>query len=392
VNVLGPIVALNVIGVIDNIYIVRTGTATQCAIFVGHPRWNHGDFGDRSFSDPYVLGDRNYLFVENCDFNGPLNCCFLGAHGGARFVFRHNNSFRGRVFVDGLATVTIPGIANSDGTRGGAIAIIHDNTFGGNTQANVIRIASGIAFIYNNTWGNWGAPASSLLLRYDRSRFVDPAFFSPSGNPWDEFDDPPLYSNLASTGHATGSAAAGTNMPAVWQNNTVTVAGANFPVPNGLVGCVIVRTVNGVPTAEGTRSATGIITSNTDTTLWYGSGAAQGSALRLTATGGAQVPEIFSIYRVRKFFDAPSRIGGPLIDRYALTQPIVPTGGPQQRSVPVYAWNNAQANTFLTFPDANLVEGEYWKMIDPRTDPAWQGEPYAEYTYPHPLRGEEPPA
>jgi hypothetical protein len=296
--------------------------------------------------------------------------------------------------VDGTGTNAQGGIPASDGQRGGAIACIYNNNFGGLT-GQIFRFASGTGFIHNNLWtsptsgiSNWGTP--NFLLRNDRNRLPTPVFGSADGaNPWDD-NDPnpaPLFSDLSSTAFSAGTAS---GTPSQTANATVDVAGTPF-TPNALIGCAIVRinATTQAPQPEASRSGVGMITANTDNRITYAGGSTVALSMRLPATGGAQVPERFRVMRaVRERFDALGRFGGPVLVRDGDGNAQIPAGGgaTNQVAAPYYVWLNGTATTPVG-PDVDIIEGVHYKMVNPTTD----GVPYTTYAYPHPWRADDPP-
>jgi hypothetical protein len=82
------------IGVIDHdTYYQNASNHLQHFLYNEPATWAAGTYGDRSFTNPVVLGTSNALFVETCSFNGPgggLNSSCIDGASGQRVVFRYN--------------------------------------------------------------------------------------------------------------------------------------------------------------------------------------------------------------------------------------------------------------------------------------------------------------
>ena len=339
----GPICANTIIGVWDHL---DCSPLKNSLSYLFHEFWNGGTHSDKSFSDPIVWGDSNWLFIEDCTFTG--NAGIFDAYKGARLVVRHN------VLND--MSLQTHGTESGGGRSRGVVAIdCYDNRFVRTRNEHIAAfIRSGVHRFTNNTAVNWPEPRVGYRCYRLSWDWVKSGFGGADGTN-------PLDVNQAGGPFYTGTAN-GNTAP-----RTVTVDGT--PWTDGCwVGYTIKKTSGFVP-GQQTFS---IITANTSNQITFHE--AFGPAKKLSFSNGNQ----FKIYKVLQAVDQPGRIGGSITGE----RPVFSKGSNDQVTSPSYEWGNTPDWTAGLGGDRVIRPNEHY-YTDHRAPPEGT---YSHYTYPHPLQ------
>jgi len=346
-NLNGVPVFDTVIGVIDHNTFVQD--RNQTAIYIYDSSWDGRSYGDGSWVAPTGLGSSQFLFIEDNTFTHDASTIRVvtDAHGGARFVLRHNTIFN--------AVPVNHGTESTGRVRGGRAMEIYKNTYTGTDVNNSVGGArSGVVVFHDNAISGYkGNP------KFDLSNFRNFFPFASWGgadgtNSWD-VNDPKVF--------FTGKAASNSS------GRTVTVSGANWR-PNQWLGYTIRRTSN---ICNSNTLTFGTILGNTANTITYSDNGGYHWIPTMSFCAG----DSFEIRKVDAALDQPGRALGSLITG---DTPVRPTRWNDQVTEPCYSWNNGQVN-FGGGPGVRLNEHYF-------NDTPMPG--YTEFTYPHPLTGSLP--
>ena len=346
----GPISANTLIGVWDHL---ECSPLRGPLSYLHHEFWNGGTHSDKSFSDPIVWGDANWLFIEDCTFTGTGSGIF-DAYKGARLVVRHNELHD--------MTLQTHGTESGGGRSRGVVAIdCYNNKFIGSAgrRGPVAIIRSGVHRFTNNKAINWADPRIGyrcyrLFWDWVRSGFggadgTNPLDVNQSGGPF--------Y-----TGTANGNAGP----------LTVTVDGT--PWTDGQwVGYTIKKTTGFMTDFNaGQQQVFSIIIANTSNKITYH------EAFRPPKSLSFSKGDQFKLYKVLQAVDQPGRMGGTISG----IGPGFSKRSNDQVTSPSYEWDNTPPLTPGLAGDLVIRANEHY-FTDHRAPPEGT---YSHYTYPHPLQ------
>jgi hypothetical protein len=341
----GQIVMDTVIGVIDH-NTITIGPNGGGTVQVYGNWWNGGTNGDLSWPDTTGFGTDRFLFMEDNLFNNTAGGIpgLTDAYAGGRFVVRHNTIVNREVHGHGT---------ESTGRQRGVRAVeVYNNNYAGQNASNKFAgtMRSGTVLFHDNTFSGYGGWSNLLIysLVNNRSNWTFPPWDGADGTSQWDVNTGPSFSGAAT---AVGS-------------HIVTVSGARW-TSNQWAGYTVRRDAGGSPSfAE--------ITSNTSTTLTFGSGFAGSLSFN--------VGDTFKIYHVDQAMDSPGRARGLAI---LGTPPVKPAGWNDQVTEPCYSWNNVVTDTTapnvnFSTSDISIRQGEHFFNDTPMPG-------YTPYVYPHPL-------
>jgi hypothetical protein len=184
-------------GVIDHC----TFDESDAGLYMQNPSYGGASYGDGSWAAPDNWGTTNFMYIENCVFNGVGQVGAMDGCAGARWVFRHNTVNDDILVAHG---------ADSTGRNQGTRAVeVYDNTFicpGG--YAETFELRSGSAVIYSNTCTGYNG--NIVCLKNFRSASCNvPGTYPPWGactgsDPYDGNTDGNGYPAIDQCGHGMG--------------------------------------------------------------------------------------------------------------------------------------------------------------------------------------------
>ena len=351
-----------VCGVVDHCTFIRGASQGGGCFKFYHDAWDKKKWGDGSWANPVDWGGPNAIYIEDCTFTNVLTSATRGisdAHGGARWVFRHNTCTNIKVEVN-------HGTESTGRMRGGRSVEIYDNTFTGTHPAsNLFNQRSGTGVCFNNI-----STGYSHSAWYTATNYRDDGYYSFNRYPgwqganglsgWDINDTTggPNHDGVYLTGTASGGSGTG----------ILNVSGANW-TPNQWKSYVVRNTDAGYTDGNGVTWSDyfATIASNTTDTITVDAGAFK----ILSFNPGDH-------FEIRKVIQALDTIGASTGDLLSGGKPS-PTNL-HQTMEPIYCWNNTVDGVPATVvgTTSNVVEGVNY--INGTAKPG-----YTPYVYPHPL-------
>lgn len=345
-----------VLGVIDHCTFNIDDT-NHIPIEVQHENWAGSEYGDGAWNEGNQYGTDQFLFVEDCAYNGTggtetFGGVFVDALNGARWVVRNCTIVNAQMGPHGTES--------GGRQRSGRAFEVYDNAFSGMFPAGIpVHNRGGSCLIHGNTFASVTIPTVSFVLEYKRlSGAFAPWGVADGTNVWDK--------NIAGGPFDSGTATGG-------GDGSLTDTGKSWTT-NQWVG-YSVKLTSGCTQGVSENSCGAVIISNTSTTL---------TTRYETYAPGPFSPaagNTYQIWKVDEGLDMPGKGEGSLLSG---ASPSVPGGWYDQVDDPCYEWDNTgdgSVGSIVWDPQQcpnQMRSGEHYFTATSKPG-------YTPYAYPHPL-------